>query len=353
MIKLIPVIPLSILLIGCGSDSSSASPDSPTVPHEPPEVTLNVTKKNIVSGDIIQIQGTDSSGSCDWAVTSSPEESSPLITDLGNCQAEFSSDTTGVYEITLSGENEGGLTAVSDNINVGTLFNNIYTQDATLSKLGSPYIIRSDRPQVANNVVVTIEKGVTIIGETINTYDAFWEIEGEIVANGTEENPIIIENVHFSSINNNGKVTFHSVHYSGAMGYMSRFEQEFYDSYFLINHTFSGTFSGKTYRTKIESTNPSYDITISGDFVDNTVIVPEFVWVSSSNITIKGNDFTDIGKLRGNVNVTGTIDATLNYWGTTTPEDIEKKVHDSRDDITVNFLINTEPFLYQKGDETP
>jgi hypothetical protein len=261
----------------------------------------------------------------------------------------------------------------------GTFVNGEITENTTWTVSESPYIINGTL-SIPDNVILTIEPGVSV--ETDLTSGTMFALNGKIVAQGTQNNPINIDGNGITFIfknNHSGSAGFLILDYcnlknaeslfwfdnTGSINITNSFITEFSQSSYLwypsqdayIIHNIFLNASGIRIGTD-DYANPQGNVYVrynlftqnQGSFINN------FASYGHSKVYINNNTFTDIDKIileveRGST--TSDMDASQNYWSTLDNSTIDFMIYDANDDVSCSSYIDYFPIIEAPDPNTP
>jgi len=237
--------------------------------------------------------------------------------------------------------------------------NMMLSQDTTWTLAGSPYYIQGT-VQVPEDITLTIESGVTVIGDGGTIVFA-----GTVKVNGTESNKIMIEGDSFfrSTYSVGGKIIIrHSVikNMNNPVGGRAVFE--LYDS-LLENVTISNglTMDFHAERNKFVKVDLGYivegPVTILNNcFFGNPPMLLAALFNGDNRLNFNSIYGVQTGKFEHTLKATDmsiNIDASNNYWDGLTEAEVKIFVYDKTVDINLKSTIQILPMLELPHPDTP
>ncbi|WP_088042242.1 Ig-like domain-containing protein [Bacillus sp. EAC] len=241
---------------------------------------------------------------------------------------------------------------------------NIVQEDLHLTDENSPYYVNS-KIQIANGVTVTIDPGVVIRGNSVESFELFGN--AKLIAKGTDLNKIKFINITLTAEKNSlasveieyanlDWVNYNSfssglliLKNSNIYGYSTiKVDQPSVDSFIENNLFLDSNFLSVT-----PSVNNSISIK-NNTFKDRgsrADILFNYKNSGNQNIKIEGNNFLGINKQAiqlvksEDADSLKTINAQYNYWGTSNLNTLESKIFDRNDDLNLYAVVDYQNFL--------
>jgi hypothetical protein len=244
----------------------------------------------------------------------------------------------------------------------GTIVSGVISTNTTWTKQGSPYRI-SGGIIVNPNITLTIEPGVEVIGKS----GEYLDVQGKLKAIGTPDERIILRDAYINgwdwtnqSIHLEYTDLFHESFNGGFLvtsfrrdvilrhnrfsNGSIRITPQYYDVYVENNFfTNNSTLDISNGRSKVFVRNNTFknegisqaDISISSRDLDGTL----------PNVEMNGNNFFGQNKLSVKLDGYNSIvfNGLDNYWGTTDPQLIDRRVYDSSNRLNID-RIAFKPF---------
>jgi hypothetical protein len=244
----------------------------------------------------------------------------------------------------------------------GTIVSGVITTNTTWTKQGSPYRI-SGGIIVNPNVTLTIEPGVEVIGKS----GEYLDVQGKLKAIGTPDERIILRDAYINgwdwtnqsihleytdlfheSFNGGFLVTSfrrdvilrHNRFSNGSIRITPQYSDVYVENNFFTNNSTLDISNG---RSKVFVRNNTFknegisqaDISISSREPDGTL----------PNVEMNGNNFFGQNKLSVKLDGYNSIvfNGLDNYWGTTDPQLIDRRVYDSSNRLNID-RIAFKPF---------
>ena len=241
------------------------------------------------------------------------------------------------------------------------------TDDLVLTKENSPYDLNGNTIQVARGVTVTINPGVEIKNGSIKLW-------GDLKAIGTET-----EKITFNGVTLNLESWENSTVYIDHATIISRSGSYFYRSFVNGSITLkNSTLKGGTvdiYEPRADSLiennlfTEGSTLDITSTYRKTTVrrntfynkdskedILYNFTNMNTTNLLIEENNFLVPNKIAVRMQNTSsgtTVHAKNNYWGTDNDEVIQSMIHDGKDSLEDNAIVDYQPFLTEAVAEAP
>ncbi len=279
------------------------------------------------------------------------------------------SDKTVPASITSVGENwycrvtasDGSVSAQSISSGSADIVNEakgILRSDTTWVAAKSPYCV-TDRIQIAAGVTLTIEPGVTVIGNS-NMLESW----GNIAMLGTKDKPIHIENLYLydrSTAQAPGKVTLSYVEFdSGSLlGSATNAVTTVTDSVFryLQETIFLESEVGATHRIERNVFYFDYGIYGSSPLVlnNNTFVLSQTYY---SDVTVEDSLVANFNSFLSSTEFTVVLGAKAadlrnNYWGGILDADVPSHIFDNNDDLSIQGVATYLPTLASAHPDTP
>ena len=231
----------------------------------------------------------------------------------------------------------------------------IISQNTTWTKANSPYTLSGN--VLINHTILNIEAGTSV---NLNGYCI--EINGTIVAKGTETNPITLENGYQSEKGIIFDPTSNNWNENSNTG--SIIEGAILDSVGIFVQGAEPKINRNLFYNSGKYTTAPYAIFILGPSSNPTMVISNNTFGSGYTLSaieisqpptpiIVGNNF--IGKSAYNIDLwyyTPDVEAINNWWGTTDPEAINKTINDFYDNFQFG-KVTFVPFLTQPNPKAP
>lgn len=257
----------------------------------------------------------------------------------------------------------------------------ILWDNTTWTTANSPYIV-TDLVQVPANVTLTIEPGVTVNSAKKTFGGYLFLVNGQILANGAQDNPIIfnVNNSGFVSVTNSGVDAFLKLDYCVVNNASYVWNPRSSGSgYGYLNITHSVIHNSKM--SFIDIDNSAKDIYIEyNSFVNTTFNIASDAAVYVRYNLFNGNSHNNLGFVIRNggngqnlfveyntfFNIKGVVLSLIdshstssgmiapnNYWGTTDLAVIKTMIYDNSTDILCLGAITYLPILQEPDPKTP
>lgn len=271
-----------------------------------------------------------------------------------------------------------------------TKLEGIISTNTTLTSSESPYQL-TGKVQVAYGTTLKIEQGVRIYGdEKANNDQNTIEIFGDLLIEGTSNSQVSLENVTISPGYNTPDELFNiEIHYLNMIGgelyspsgnaiygsitlknsFLYRVNRMgFSDTYMYIWYPVEDCYieNNVFYNTgRIDTGHSSANVYIRNNFffrdqgLSNETGYAVENWLSGgsdSKTILKNNTFASTEGIAVSLPSGydgASLDATENYWSSTSEEDIQNMIFDKNDDLSVAEIIPYDPYLESPSNDTP
>jgi glucan-binding YG repeat protein len=246
----------------------------------------------------------------------------------------------------------------------GTIIQTGITENTVWTKAGSPYYVNSWM-QIGPNATLTIEPGVEVISQKGSGNG--WTIYGKVIAVGTKAEPIELQGMYitaWTTYNKNAMVQLENTVITNSDINISDLQlmmknSEMSGGYLSLSDTFA-TVENNYFHNKTR-----LDVSLSRT-------VPGYLFLKGNTFMNDGSSYADIQIRRRNDNMamvtltennffrtdnltvmldgqyTGrTFTGTNNYWGTTDPAAIARKIYDVNDNVNNRDTLSFDPFAYK------
>jgi NOL1/NOP2/fmu family ribosome biogenesis protein len=370
-----------------GAINSTENPTQVTV-NEAKEVTAVFEKKTYSLSVSTTGEG---------SVTKDPDQQEYAYNSTVDLQAtpaegykfvEWQGDITGSEnptQITVDEAKE--VTAVFEEVR--TELEGIISSNTTLDLSDSPYQLIG-KVQIAYGAELKVEKGVEIYGESqSNDESNVVEVFGNLLIQGTNSDKILLKNIEIQPGDNSTDELYSiEIHHADIIGgeLYSPGGGSTYGSITITNsflYKVNRSGFAKTYMYiwypqkdsyiennifynagRIDLGHKDADVYIRNNLFfrnedlsnETGYAVENWASYNDSKTVLKNNTFVNNNGVAVSLPSgydSASLDATENYWNTTSSDDIESMIFDKNDDLSVNEEIPFDPFLNSPDSDTP
>jgi hypothetical protein len=253
----------------------------------------------------------------------------------------------------------------SDSTGIFSMVSGIYRTDTTWQASQSPYMVEG-RIQIAAGVTLTIEPGVTVLGNN-NALESW----GSVSMLGTSEHPILVQDLYlsdFSTADNPGKVTLSYVEYvrgsllatttaawvemtdsvvrsmsspvslPGGVSEAHRFERNLFFGTCGISSVGSLTLRDNTFASTYYYCSSLYFSNLEGSVVAASNSFYPSPYTTNETMVVAGATSVDLRE---------------SYWGGLSDEDLPARIYDNNDDLNIAGAVEYEPTATEPSADAP
>lgn len=337
------------------------------------EVTITVTVENVgeTQGNYENTVSVNGSTLGTINIELNPGESSEAVFN-------YTPDESGIFDVQIEDSIEEFEAEIAE---VG----GVIQEDTTWSSSNSPYEV-IDTVQVSQDVTLEIEPGVSIQSSPDLGRDSVFQLHGEIIAEGTEDNPITIDGKNNSGTffdaegsDENGYLSAEHCHVMDGGGFWWQGNAAFdlrhstlenvSDSYIwypfgreggTINIEYNKFINSGGFSTGMRgdaTINIRYNLFQNGKEAVYGGIINNWASYDNSEIIVEYNSFkgmSDMPVLMLPPNYDNAeLDGRQNWWDTTNEDEISNMIYDENDDINSAGTIPYTPYLDEPHKDTP
>jgi len=245
---------------------------------------------------------------------------------------------------------------------VVTLSVTAYSRDLIWRAIDSPITVNHDETTLYVGDRLIIEPGVVVTtGTTVNGFARIRVWGGQILAQGTPQNPIIFNSLYIQSWTNweSASGEFENVVFNGGIGLTTRghftirncsfvdSELDARDSHYDFDITHNAFVRSTLRLGTWDNSTPLISVNVTENLLDQSILeLPDFTG-SAIDYNIASNSFLNASEVicyRGSSGPMFDDDITHNFWGTTNATTIEDLIyHDG--DQTPGQIIPFFPFI--------